>query len=161
MTGWNLPPGCNVRDLPGAVDQPCAVCAQDPADCICPECPVCGATGDPGCYAPDAGEPPLRHRWVGPDGDHGLTRSLGQVLLAAEVEAVVAAEVEAEAKYEERLAADERYADSVEITPEMEAAGVAALIESGRTITDYEVSSDSLLVRRIFYEMWDRRHKTR
>jgi hypothetical protein len=33
------------------VDQPCAVCCMDPADCICPECPTCSAQGDPKCYA--------------------------------------------------------------------------------------------------------------
>ena len=31
-------------------DPRCEVCGLDPSDCICPECSVCGATGDPACY---------------------------------------------------------------------------------------------------------------
>ena len=48
--GWSLPPGCSMRDIdpdPG----PCQVCGRDPdGDCLCPECPTCGAYGDPKCY---------------------------------------------------------------------------------------------------------------
>jgi hypothetical protein len=29
---------------------PCECCGNDPADCICPDCPVCGDNGNPGCY---------------------------------------------------------------------------------------------------------------
>jgi hypothetical protein len=28
----------------------CDICGHDPSDCICPECPVCGAQGDKECY---------------------------------------------------------------------------------------------------------------
>jgi hypothetical protein len=28
----------------------CELCGHDASDCICPECPVCSATGDPKCY---------------------------------------------------------------------------------------------------------------
>ncbi len=41
----------------------------------------------------------------------------------------------------------------VEVTPEMEEAGVFELVESGRLFTDYEMSEDQLLVRRIFLNM--------
>lgn len=53
MTGLNLPPGCSVRDIDHAYGQetPCNVCGGWPeVDCICPECPVCQAFGDPACY---------------------------------------------------------------------------------------------------------------
>jgi hypothetical protein len=51
MTGWNMPPGCNVRDIPGCGDDfPCDCCGRDPADCICPECVVCGEQGNEKCY---------------------------------------------------------------------------------------------------------------
>jgi len=51
--GWSLPPGCTARmiDEAAGVDQPCAVCCRPVDDCVCPECPVCGAQGDPACYA--------------------------------------------------------------------------------------------------------------
>jgi hypothetical protein len=38
-------------DEAAGVDKPCAVCAMDVADCVCPECPVCGEQGNPSCYA--------------------------------------------------------------------------------------------------------------
>lgn len=53
MTGWNLPPGCTTADIDRAagVGEPCFVCGRDPdGDCICPECPTCGAFGDSHCY---------------------------------------------------------------------------------------------------------------
>lgn len=31
-------------------DLRCEVCFEFVDDCICPECPVCGVTGDPHCY---------------------------------------------------------------------------------------------------------------
>lgn len=45
---------------------PCDVCGQHPDEnrCICPECLVCGAYGDPYCYS-----------------EHGLVRSFAQVAL--------------------------------------------------------------------------------
>ena len=46
--GWSLPPGCN--SVPGDEEYPCAICGEFPEKCICPECPECGATGDPVCY---------------------------------------------------------------------------------------------------------------
>lgn len=50
MTGWNMPPGVNVRDIPGNDDSPCGCCGHDPADCICPECPQCEESGNEECY---------------------------------------------------------------------------------------------------------------
>lgn len=52
MTGWNMPPGYNVRDIPGCgYDEPCECCGTTNLDkCICPECPVCETHGDPYCY---------------------------------------------------------------------------------------------------------------
>ena len=50
MAGFNLPPGCSVRDLPGYESFPCDVCGRYDDDCICPECFVCGAIGDMKCY---------------------------------------------------------------------------------------------------------------
>lgn len=56
--GWSLPPGCSFSDLPGNEPVgPCECCGRDaevwgePGGCICPECPQCGAVGDPECYA--------------------------------------------------------------------------------------------------------------
>jgi hypothetical protein len=57
----SYPPGCS--SVPGDDDDGiCYVCATVVDDCICPECPTCGAVGDPKCY--DA---------------HGLTRSPEQI----------------------------------------------------------------------------------
>lgn len=51
MTGWNLPPGCNVSDLPGnGPEPPCEVCGKELEDCICPSCPQCHSVGEPKCY---------------------------------------------------------------------------------------------------------------
>jgi hypothetical protein len=52
-------------------------CPED--DCICPECPECGGTGDPKCYK-----------------KHGLIRSPEQIKQKAEREAAWKAEVDAE-----------------------------------------------------------------
>lgn len=70
--GWSYPPGAaNDPSAPyNQVDPPCGVCGHDCEACICPECPVCGAQGDPGCY--DA---------------HGLERTPAQVDSLREAEA--------------------------------------------------------------------------
>jgi hypothetical protein len=49
--------------------------------------------------------------------------------------------------------------DAIEVTPEMVAAGLKEFLESGRLFTDYEASSDRLVVRRIFLAMWDSRSR--
>lgn len=46
--GWSYPPGCS--GPPDDNEGPCQVCGQGEVDCICPECPECGAFGDPKCY---------------------------------------------------------------------------------------------------------------
>ena len=46
-------------------DPICAVCGNDPGDCVCPECPVCGDAGNPDCYP-----------------GHGLERSEEQIQAA-------------------------------------------------------------------------------
>lgn len=50
--GWDLPPGCTHRQIEEAAgfDLPCLICGLVPDECICPECPVCSAYGDPKCY---------------------------------------------------------------------------------------------------------------
>ena len=93
MAGFNLPPGCSVRDIPGnGPDEPCGVCGQFEDACLCPECPECGNHGDPRCYGP-----------------HGLTRTQTQVdSLAA-----------AEKKWEEDAASEaEFYANNPEYQEE-------------------------------------------
>jgi hypothetical protein len=55
--GWSYPPGAaNDPNAPyNQSDPPCAVCKRPVDDCICDECPQCGATGDPQCYGFDHG----------------------------------------------------------------------------------------------------------
>jgi hypothetical protein len=75
MAGFNLPPGVTSRMIDEAygIDQPCAVCCKDPADCICPECPQCGTTGDPNCYCDSSREEGQRT-------GHGLRLSKEQLI---------------------------------------------------------------------------------
>jgi hypothetical protein len=89
--GWDYPPGVTQRMIDDAYgrEEPCDVCGlMADGDCICPECPECGATGDPHCYEPDG---------------HGLTRSFAQVALRLEAERQweqeAREEAEAEAAY--------------------------------------------------------------
>jgi len=52
--GWSLSPGVTQRmidDAYGGDEGPCQCCGNDPADCICPECPTCGEQGNQACYA--------------------------------------------------------------------------------------------------------------
>lgn len=55
--GWDLPPGCTLRHIEEAFgdEGPCECCGHDTAECICPECPTCGSTGDLNCYKEDGG----------------------------------------------------------------------------------------------------------
>lgn len=50
--GWSLPPGVTNRMIEDAAghEGPCEACGRPVDDCICPECPQCGATGDVICY---------------------------------------------------------------------------------------------------------------
>jgi len=51
--GWDYPPGAaGDPSAPWNQDSdepPCAVCDRPLDECLCPECPVCGAVGDPAC----------------------------------------------------------------------------------------------------------------
>ena len=77
--GWSYPPGAaNDPNAPyNQEDLPCDICGQDVDDCICPECPSCGQIGELQCYD---GFP------AGKPNSHGLTRSLGQVVMKADAE---------------------------------------------------------------------------
>lgn len=50
--GWSLPPGVTHRMIDEAYgrEEPCEICGKWVDDCICPECSVCEAYGDPRCY---------------------------------------------------------------------------------------------------------------
>ena len=50
--GWSLPPGCTQRHIDEAFggEAVCECCGHNVDSCICPECPYCGAAGDPACY---------------------------------------------------------------------------------------------------------------
>lgn len=74
--GWSYPPGCSGTPA----DEPCqcAVCYLID-DCVCPECPTCGAQGDPKCYE-----------------SHGLKLNLEQERSRITIEAAMKAEREAE-----------------------------------------------------------------
>ena len=89
LFGWSYPPGCTSRDVEEAmgVDQPCDVCGKMADDCICPECTVCGAQGDPKCYP-----------------DHYLVETHEQLESRKAYEDQCAADAKAEAEYWERYA---------------------------------------------------------
>jgi hypothetical protein len=82
--GWSYPPGC--KGPPYDDEHPCEVCGKMPEDCICPECPECGAQGDPECY-----------------GKHGLVKTQEQVDSLRELEKAIEEEQVAEARYFEAL----------------------------------------------------------
>lgn len=87
MSGFNLPPGCSVSDLPGnGPDQPCEVCGGWPEGgepaCICPECPYCGDYGNPACYEPRETETERQRHGL----CHGLRRNATQEAQLAEQE---------------------------------------------------------------------------
>lgn len=51
-----------IPDDYGLYDAFCEICGNEAGSCICPECPVCGVTGDPRCYQ-----------------EHGLKRTQEQI----------------------------------------------------------------------------------
>lgn len=116
--GWSYPPGAaNDPNAPynQTDDGPCVVCAQPIDDCICPECPVCGEPGNPKCYRIDGLYPPmgdLRHLDPNDRPDHGLQRSLAQVVLAAEAERQWAEHAAAEDAYYRELEEADRIAEA-------------------------------------------------
>jgi hypothetical protein len=94
MTGWNLPPGCSVRDIDNAFggEAPCEVCGLWCDDCICPECPDCGEQGNPHCYE-----------------GHGLVRTQAQIDNLAAATAQHLADVKAENQGYEQAWLDDNY----------------------------------------------------
>lgn len=70
--GWDLPPGCAHRHIEEAFgdEGPCECCGHDTTDCICPECPTCGETGNTRCY----------HNAVLHKDCHGLRYNRGQLI---------------------------------------------------------------------------------
>jgi hypothetical protein len=58
LFGWDLPPGCTQRHIDEACggEGPCECCGNSVDACICPQCLVCEAQGDPDCYIGDAVE---------------------------------------------------------------------------------------------------------
>lgn len=76
LFGWSYPPGAeNDPNAPwNQQEGPCAVCGQFVDDCVCPECPKCGAIGDPGCYSDFHAE------------RHGMEMSDEQIKLARKAE---------------------------------------------------------------------------
>jgi hypothetical protein len=85
MAGWNLPPGCSLRDIENAMggDDICEICGLDPDECECPECGCCGRVGDLGCYG-------IRRPGVFladiPGMGHGMRLDATQLRLRAEAE---------------------------------------------------------------------------
>lgn len=80
--GWSYPPGCSGTPFDG--DFPCEICGGWPdKDCICPECPECGAIGDPYCYQ-----------------EHGLLRSEEQKTQLCKKEKEWDDQARAQAEYE-------------------------------------------------------------
>jgi hypothetical protein len=65
--GWDYPPGCH--GTPYDDDPVCDICYRQPEQCICPECSVCGETGNLNCYG---------------EGGHGMVLTPAQV--AAQVQ---------------------------------------------------------------------------
>lgn len=57
---------------------PCDVCGEFVDSCICPECPECGAQGDPHCYADVEDFYPVWRFVKEHFHHHGLVRGLAQ-----------------------------------------------------------------------------------
>lgn len=80
MTGFNLPPGVTTAMINALSDEgPCEVCGRFVDDCICPECPVCQAVGDPDCYD-----------------QHGMLRTAEQIASMQHAKAMQADEIQQE-----------------------------------------------------------------
>jgi hypothetical protein len=80
--GWSLPPGVTNRMIEDQVgdEGPCECCGHDSADCICPECPICGAMGNPKCYSS-----PYMMVIQHENSDHGLKFNREQLIGQAEM----------------------------------------------------------------------------
>jgi predicted amidophosphoribosyltransferase len=97
--GWSYPPGA--AGDPNAPwnqhDGACDVCGQNLDNCICPECPVCLEVGNPACYKVDPAMNAIHLNLKHDRPDHGLVRSLAQVVLQLKAETDAA---ETDASYE-------------------------------------------------------------
>ena len=94
LFGWSYPPGCN--STPFDEEYPCEICGEMPDDCICPECPICGSTGDPDCYR-----------------GHGMQRNEIQKFNLEVNERLWAKETERENKYYEQYFDDDIFSEKV------------------------------------------------
>lgn len=106
--GWSYPAGAeNDPNAPyNQQEGPCGVCGQDIyGDCICPECPVCGATGDPLCY--DGIELSL----LSGEPSHGLVRSFAQVALRAHLDQFIEEDAKRDTQLYEELERDQKLAE--------------------------------------------------
>jgi hypothetical protein len=92
-----------MRDIEDAAggDGPCDVCGKDVNDCICPECEVCGCTGDPSCYDDLSRALHARNELERESGrrGHGLVRTQEQIESKASADALREAEERGEAEY--------------------------------------------------------------
>lgn len=116
--GWSYPPGAaNDPNAPyNQTDEgPCDVCGQNIyGDCICQDCPVCGATGDPACYDDTVNKEFMDGEWhvvEASEPSHGMIRSFAQVALRLEAERLWEEDIKAENKYYEELEERDRLAD--------------------------------------------------
>ena len=82
------------NDDPPDDERPCDVCGLWPHQCICPECPHCGDTGNPSCYVDTEDQEFIDGQWVTVDrkepnhGFFGLVRTEAQKNSRATQEAI-------------------------------------------------------------------------
>lgn len=97
--GWSYPPGAaNDPNAPyNQEDGACDICGNPVDSCLCPECPVCGAYGDPICYE-----------------DHGLMMSIEQEHQKAQADRIAREEAEADARYAAEWEAEKKVEKSHE-----------------------------------------------
>jgi hypothetical protein len=112
--GWSYPPGAaNDPNAPYNQDDdgPCAVCCKCVTDCICPECPVCGETGNPKCYLEEhESETDLTHEKMKLTREQAISRAECSAMIAKrnwrEAEMVVEYLKQEESEFEDDLAAN-------------------------------------------------------
>lgn len=115
--GWSYPPGAaNDPNAPyNQTEGPCEVCGQDIyGDCVCPECPVCGATGDPACYDDTENQEFVDGAWQTvekTEPSHGLIRSFAQVALRAQLDQLIEEDAERDTQLYEELERDRKLAE--------------------------------------------------
>jgi hypothetical protein len=97
--GWSYPPGCS--GPPEYDEEPCEICGEHIDNCICPECPVCGAVGDPLCYK---AKPHPYGKYY--PGHHGMVRTEEQKFLMEVNERAWEKDIRAENAYWDQYAND-------------------------------------------------------